>query len=255
MTAKSTYALFAEFYDAFVGDYAADIPLYLSLAEKCHPPILEVGCGTGRVLLPLLRAGYQVTGIDISHEMLAIARAKLARGGYEGRYALLNHDLTACPLAEHYGLALVTFYTFNYLLDSAGQAAFLRHLAASLRPGARVALHLFYPAPLAHPEIAGQWVEKGPYLVGGESVLLRDRRAMLDESLEERVQAFVFASRRREEIRTVRRFVRKDEIGRFLTEAGFANPLAGEGFDLGRLAPADAEAVTAGEFVVVAEKA
>lgn len=255
MTAKSTYALFAEFYDAFVGDYAADIPFYLALAGQCHPPILEAGCGTGRVLLPLLRAGYQVAGVDISHEMLALARAKLSGEECADRYLLISHDLAARPLAGQYGLALVTFYTFNYLLDDDRQSSFLHNIATSLAAGARIALHLFYPAPLAHPETAGRWTEKGPYQVGGESVTLRDQRTMLNEDTEERIQVFCFASGRREEIRTLRRLVRREEICRLLLGAGFTSPLVGEDFDFGHLASPDASAATVREFMIVAQKA
>ena len=77
MTTQTTYTRFAQFYDAYVGDYARDLPLYLALASKAHAPILEIGCGSGRVLLPLVQAGHLVTGVDISEEMLRLADEKL----------------------------------------------------------------------------------------------------------------------------------------------------------------------------------
>src|ERR1043166_9308264 len=68
-------AQLASLYDAF--PFQADVPLYQRLAEAEGGRVLEVGCGTGRVLVPLARAGCRVTGIDVSAHMLAHTRAKL----------------------------------------------------------------------------------------------------------------------------------------------------------------------------------
>ena len=225
MTAASTFALFAEFYDAYVGDYAEDIPLYLALAAQCSLPVLEVGCGTGRVLLPLLREGHQVTGVDVADEMLALAQAKIAHAGLGSRCRLQRHNLVDAPLPGPYGLALVTFYTFNYLQTEDEQSAFLRHVAATLAPGAKVALHLFCPVSLVDAAQGGRWVDKGIYSIGAETVALRDRRCLLDGRWEERRQVFTLSSGRQEEIRTVRRWVSQPEAARLLLQAGFVHPV------------------------------
>ena len=86
-TKQDTYALFAKFYDTYVGNYSRDLPLYLALASNVKSPILEIGCGSGRVLVPLLQAGHLVTGVDISEEMLQLAEEKLKKIAY-GRVAL-----------------------------------------------------------------------------------------------------------------------------------------------------------------------
>lgn len=256
MTADSTYSLFAKFYDAYVSDYTSDIPFYLQLASACGPPVLEVGCGTGRVLLPLLRAGLAVTGVDISEEMLSRARAKIAQEKFPGGCALANHDLADAPLpGAPFALALVTFYTFNYLLTPDRQSSFLENLAACLRPGARIAMHLFHPLPLRRPELADRWVDKGSYRLGGTEVTLRDKRRMLDDRIEERIQVFRFASGRQEEIRTVRRFVDQQEARRLLLRAGFTDIRVAEDFAPGILRPLAEEDLPAErEFVVVGER-
>ncbi len=172
MTTQSTYSLFAKFYDAYVGDYNLDLPLYSALASKTQSPILEIGCGTGRVLLPLLQTGHVVTGVDISEQMLRLAENKLIKNHLQERCILLNHNFVDQALPQTYGLALVTFYTFNYLLTPEHQKAFLGHVDESLLPGSLIVLHLFYPHTLSHPETNGKWIDKGQYPSGWRNDLI-----------------------------------------------------------------------------------
>src|SRR5947208_2019322 len=71
-----TDAGMARLYDSF--RYDADLPWYLELAAAQGGRVLELACGSGRVLLPLARAGHEVVGLDSSPHMLALAREKLA---------------------------------------------------------------------------------------------------------------------------------------------------------------------------------
>jgi SAM-dependent methyltransferase len=254
MSTETAYARFAQFYDAYVGDYTRDLPLYLALAAKAHSPILEIGCGSGRVLIPLLQAGYPVTGVDISGEMLLLAGEKLSKKHLRERCVLINHNFADQALPQTFGLALVTFYTFNYLLSPESQKAFLDHLAQALLPGSIVALHLFYPNPLLHPETSGKWIDKGSYRIDGEAILLQDFRCLANPHLEERRQAFIFESGRREEIRTLRRYVSQADIYHLLIDSGFAAPVLIEQFDLQKQTPLSPDALTSQEFVVMAEK-
>src|SRR5207302_10604119 len=72
-------AALARLYDAF--PFEADLPLYLELAAAEGGRVLELACGTGRVLVPLAEAGNRVVGLDASPHMLALAREKLAAAG------------------------------------------------------------------------------------------------------------------------------------------------------------------------------
>ena len=65
-TQAELFDRFARFYDADYRHYQDDLDLILDLADQTGDPILELGCGTGRVLAPLLEAGHTVTGVDIS---------------------------------------------------------------------------------------------------------------------------------------------------------------------------------------------
>jgi SAM-dependent methyltransferase len=254
MTAENTYARFAAFYDAYVGDYKQDIPFYLELASGCASRILEVGCGSGRILMPLLRAGCRVTGVDISDEMLNLASRKIKKEFPQGDCILLNHNFLNGPLVPVFGLALVTFYTFNYLLTPEDQKTFLRNIAESLLPDSTIALHLFCPGPLLHPETSGKWIEKGRYQIENQNIRLHDFRHMMDDQIEERLQAFSYESGKREEIRTLRRWVNGDEIIALFSSAGFSSPVLISEFDLKRQTPLIPGQVISSEFVVMAEK-
>ena len=72
------YDQIARYYDLLHGDLTEDIEFVIRLAEKSGGPVLELGCGTGRLLLPLVRIGQKTTGLDNSEEMLAVAKAKVA---------------------------------------------------------------------------------------------------------------------------------------------------------------------------------
>ena len=75
------YAAIAPYYDIEHGDYDADVELYLGYAGMIGSPILELGCGSGRLLVPLAQAGYDVSGIDNSAAMIELAHKRLTAEG------------------------------------------------------------------------------------------------------------------------------------------------------------------------------
>jgi len=76
---ESGYAQSSEFYDyTLLYLERLDIEFYLQLAEVTDGAILELGCGTGRILIPLAKTGYNVTGMDNSESMLAVCRGRIA---------------------------------------------------------------------------------------------------------------------------------------------------------------------------------
>jgi SAM-dependent methyltransferase len=157
MSNPNPYQQFARYYDLYVGDFAADLPLYRALCEPTHK-VLEIGCGTGRVLFPLLQQGCTVTGVDTSPDMLRAAEAKLNPWIAQGKLVLMNHDFCQAPLPERFDRVLLTFFTFNfnYLLTASAQEHFLRHIRHSLAPDGILVMDLFFPQPLAKPAISDQ---------------------------------------------------------------------------------------------------
>ena len=234
----------------YVGDFAADLPLYSSICVSAKN-VLEVGCGTGRVLKHLLSAGHSVVGIDISAKMLDVAGKKLVGYLQNGTLQLQKHDFRDTPVAEQYDRILVTFYTFNYLLTKTDQTSFLCNLRKSLAPNGILLLDLFYPQPLAQPETANRWQESA--LKPDEyRVLLRQKRRMVGQ-IEERNQIYTEGSHQ-EEIVTERCYINKQEATALLKNAGFTNIRIANGYDESELqTPAPGETMDSA-FICVATK-
>jgi len=164
----------AEVYDYQTQGRGNDVPFWLSMAEEAAGETLEIACGTGRVLLPLARAGVQVTGVDVSETMLAVARRKLQREPSEvaQRVTLVEADMTRFNLERRFGLIIIPFSAFQVLLTRADQRACLERCRAHLNPAGRLSIDVFNPglARLTSPAPVPEGPEEfaGP---GGETVL------------------------------------------------------------------------------------
>ena len=95
----SSYDAFARFYDLDTAEITEDLAFWLNLARRTGGPILEVAAGTGRVLLPLARAGFSIVGVDLSGPMLEVARAKVARARLSAPVELIQADALDLDLA------------------------------------------------------------------------------------------------------------------------------------------------------------
>ena len=137
----------AELYDLFPFD--TDLPLYRDLAQEAEGPVLELACGTGRVAIPLAEAGVEVTGIDSSQHMLAIARRKLRALPFQvaRRLQLAEGDMRWFHSSRHFRLAIVATKSFGYLLEDNDQLRALAAIRRHLRPGGMVVLDLLNPSP------------------------------------------------------------------------------------------------------------
>jgi SAM-dependent methyltransferase len=109
----TTYSAFARFYDAVMGDRSDDAAYLRELLARHRPPVrsvLELACGTGSVLKQL-RADYEVTGLDASPEMLAVAAAKLPG------VRLVEADMTRFELGDRFDAVVCVFDSINHLLE------------------------------------------------------------------------------------------------------------------------------------------
>jgi SAM-dependent methyltransferase len=159
------YAAIADLYDHVVPyRERADVPFFIEEAKAAGGAVLELGCGTGRVLIPLARGGFWVTGLDVSPSMLSICRRRLAEEPDAVRAAveLVHADMRDFTLPGRFTLAILPFRSFQHLLTVEDQLACLRNVHTHLEAGGRIVIDVFNPSleALATPkdgrEIAGE---------------------------------------------------------------------------------------------------
>lgn len=129
------YVDFAEYYD-FDHDITLDVGFYLDFAREYGSPVLELACGTGRLLVPLAEAGFEVHGIDLSENMLALCRQKISERHLDGRVHLTLANMTQFDLVrKDFALVFIALRSFMHLLTQADQLACLQQVRRHLRPG------------------------------------------------------------------------------------------------------------------------
>jgi len=132
-------------YDALYGvmrDPSGDAAFYRQLAQEAGGPVLEVGCGTGRVLLPIAALGIACVGVDASPAMLAVLRAKNPPPNLE----LVQASMETFDLgARRFPLVACPFRAFQHLLTVDAQLAALANIRRHLAPGGAFAFDVFDP--------------------------------------------------------------------------------------------------------------
>jgi len=167
-TPHDPYARIAELYDLEHDDYDEDTELYLGLLESIDGPVLEMGAGTGRLLIPIAESGRPVTGLDASPVMLDRARQRLA-GSKAGRKITLfegeMHDAPNAP-GGPFGLVLFSLNALMHLDDPAAQRAALAAARKALRPGGHLVIDTMNPSheQLQHltsrSHLEGTWTQE-----------------------------------------------------------------------------------------------
>lgn len=174
-------------YDYF--PFEADLPLFLDLAAVEGGRVLEIACGSGRVLIPLANAGHCVWGLDASPHMLALAREKLAAAGTapDGRVLLVQDDMRTFALGREFDLAIIAAKSFAYLLSRDDQQATLAAVANHLRPGGLLVIDFLHPAlswlaaspGSLHQDLVQDLPERGITVARTETVVSTDLAAQV----------------------------------------------------------------------------
>jgi len=135
----STAAALARLYDVDLIEDPGDLGLYLALASRTGGPILEIAAGSGRVALPLVKAGYQVTAVDVDPAMLARAEQAGTQAGLESRARLelveANLIGLSLPGGARFRLAILAVNSILLLDTRDAQKAALETMARHLEPG------------------------------------------------------------------------------------------------------------------------
>ncbi|MGE0592975.1 MAG: class I SAM-dependent methyltransferase [Vicinamibacterales bacterium] len=125
-----------------------DVPFWRGFGQRAEGPVLELGCGTGRLSLPLARAGVQLTGIDRSGPMLERARVRARRARLLRHLALVQGDIRTLPFRRRAFAAVMAPYgVLQSLLRERDLAATLDAVFATLVPGGAFGLELVADLP------------------------------------------------------------------------------------------------------------
>ena len=138
------------YYSTTYADRTEDVAYYLAVAQQHGGPVLEYGCGGGRITLPLARAGHEVTGIDRSRPMLKQLRAALADEdpAVRKRLCAKSGDMRTVKLDRRFSLVLCTFNTLLHLYTRRDIERFLARVRAHItRRG-----HFVFDTSLPDPE-------------------------------------------------------------------------------------------------------
>jgi SAM-dependent methyltransferase len=142
------YAWEADLYDlTTAGVSEQDVPFYTALAADAGGPVLEFGCGTGRVLVPCAAAAGAAVGVDLSASMLTRAAAAAAAAGLGDRVELYRGDMRTVRLERRFPLVTIPFRSLFHLPGDEDWLAALTTVRAHLAPGGRFAANMFVPDP------------------------------------------------------------------------------------------------------------
>jgi SAM-dependent methyltransferase len=124
-----------------------DAEFYTELALESGGPALELGCGTGRLLLPIAGAGIEVTGLDLAKPMLRAAAERIANEPPEvqSRISLVEGDMVDFQLDRTFRFAFIAFRSFMFLTEPADQRGCLEQIRHHLEPGGRLVINIFDP--------------------------------------------------------------------------------------------------------------
>lgn len=174
----SEFDPWAIYYDLIHTGLPDEAEFYAGLAVTHGGPVLELGCGTGRIAILLAMSGLDVTGMDNSPPMLEVCSEKLAQAApVSGRLHLVEGDMRDFELGQRFPLALMTYRTFMHCLTPEEQLACLACIYRHLEPGGELVCNLWaaHPGtlarfPTAYDENTFQMVGKTP--IPGEGLLL-----------------------------------------------------------------------------------
>jgi SAM-dependent methyltransferase len=143
------YAITADLYD-YVVPYRdrADVGFFVEAAQASGGPVLEVGCGTGRVLIPTARAGIDIVGLDLSAHMLAVCRQRLLAEPQEvqSRVRLVQGDMRRFNVGQSFRLVTLPFRPFQHLTTVEDQLSCLATIHRHLAANGKLILDLFNPS-------------------------------------------------------------------------------------------------------------
>lgn len=236
------YAAIAGLYD-HVTLYRArpDVRFFVDAALEAGSPVLEVGSGTGRVLIPTAREGIAITGLDASAAMLAVCRQALNEedDAVGARVTLVEGDMRGFDLGRRFRLVTLPFRPFQHLVSVEDQLACLASIRRHLEPDGRMVLDLFNPSleALARP-VGGEPAQDAEFSTPDGKRVVRSYRIVSRDLAEQVMRVEMFYDVAHPDGRAERlvhrfpmRWLFRFEVEHLLVRAGFRVTALYAGYD------------------------
>jgi SAM-dependent methyltransferase len=156
------YDEIASFYDPWSRSVTEDVGFYVDEALAAGGPVVELAVGTGRIAVPIARAGIDVIGVDSSPAMLAVAREAAKAAGVVDRIDLRLGDLREPPVAERVPIVICPFRSLLHMETEEEKLRALRAARELLEPDGRFVFDVFSPSREDIEETDGRWLEREP---------------------------------------------------------------------------------------------
>ena len=156
------YDRIAAFYDPWSRSVTEDVAFYVDEALASGGPVVELAVGTGRIAVPVARAGIDVVGVDSSPAMLTVAREAAEAAGVAERVDLRLGDLRDPPVSERVPLVICPFRSLLHMETEAEKLRALHAARGLLEPDGRFVFDVFSPSREDIEETDGRWLEREP---------------------------------------------------------------------------------------------
>ena len=157
------YDLIAPFYDIEHAQFDEDLSLYTNFAELCGNPLLELACGSGRLLVPLARQGYELTGVDSSGSMLELAQEALEQAGVAARCKLVQESMSRLRLGQKFRLAFIALGSFGHMCARQEQRQTLAAVRDHLTTGGKFILDISNEDARYMEHLSSQMLHQGTW--------------------------------------------------------------------------------------------
>lgn len=218
-----SYEAFAYLYDRLMDEAPYDkwLTFFEQIAKEYRisdQPILEVGMGTGELLLRLCKQGYKMSGVDLSADMLTVAQDKLNANGYQP--LLIEQDMRQLELGETFAVILVFCDSLNYLLSEEDVLQAFQQFYSHLDAGGLLLFDVHSVDKVSHGFVNQTFADAGEEI----SYIWQSFKGELENSVEHELTFFVEQSdgryERFEELHVQRTFS-IDTYRSLLEKAGF----------------------------------
>jgi SAM-dependent methyltransferase len=156
------YDAIARIYDPWSRSVTEDVDFYVEHALASGGPVVELAVGTGRIAIPIMRAGVPVIGVDSSPGMLEVAREAAESAGVSELLDLRVGDLAEPPVSEHVPLVICPFRSLLHMQTEDEKLRALRAAHGLLEPGGAFVFDVFAPSREDIEETHGRWLEREP---------------------------------------------------------------------------------------------